>query len=78
VEQSGQGESRGENYIAVFDHVVELLRDPRQTAGEILAEIEHLMQTAPAHHRRGRRFARHNRSTVHRLRCAKYGKRLLA
>jgi hypothetical protein len=70
--------NRAVSYVAVLAHVVELLGDPRRTAGETLAEIEHLMQTAPTHHRNGRRFARHKRSTAHRLRFAKYGKRLLA
>ena len=70
--------NRAVSYIAVLDHVVELLGDPRRTAGETLAEIEHLMQTAPTPHRPGRRFPRHKRSTAHRLRFAKYGKRLVA
>jgi hypothetical protein len=70
--------NRAVSYLAVLDHVVELLGDPRRTAGETLAEIEHLMQTAPTHHRPGRRFPRHKRSTAHRLRFAKYGKRLVA
>jgi hypothetical protein len=70
--------NRAVSYLAVLDHVVELLGDPRRSAGETLAEIEHLMQTAPTHHRSGRRFPRHKRSTAHRLRFAKYGKRLLA
>ena len=69
---------RAVSYLAVLEHVVELLGDPRRTAGETLAEIEHLMQTAPTHHRSGRCFPRHKRSTAHRLRFAKYGKRLLA
>ena len=70
--------NRAMSYLAVLTHVVELLGDPRRTAGETLAEIEHLMQTAPTHHRSGRRFARNKRSTAHRLRFAKYGKRVLA
>jgi hypothetical protein len=70
--------NRAVSYLAVLDHVVELLGDPRRTAGETLAEIEHLMQTAPTHHRSGRHFARNKRSTAHRLRFAKYGKRVLA
>jgi hypothetical protein len=70
--------NRAVSYIAVLDHVVELLGEPRRTAGETLAAIEHLMQTASTHHRSGRRFPRHKRSTAHRLRFAKYGKRLVA
>jgi hypothetical protein len=64
--------NRAVSYIAVLDHVVELLGDSRRTAGETLAAIEHLMQTAPTHHRSGRHFPRRKRSTAHRLRFAKY------
>ncbi len=70
--------NRAVSYLAVLDHVVELLGDPRRTAEATLAAIEHLMKTAPTHHRCGRRFPRHKRSTAHRLHFAKYGKRLLA
>jgi hypothetical protein len=70
--------NRAMSYVAVLAHVVELLGDPRRTAAETLAAIEHLMQTAPTHHRSGRRFARTKRSTAPRLRFAKYGKRVLA
>jgi hypothetical protein len=70
--------NRAVSYVAVMEHVVGLLGDSRRTAGETLAAIEHLMQTAPLHHRSGRHFARNKRSAAHRLRFAKYGKRLLA
>jgi hypothetical protein len=70
--------NRAVSYIAVLDHVVELLGDPRRSAGETWAAIEHLLQTAPTHHRSGRRFPRRKRSTAHRLHFAKYGKRLVA
>jgi len=70
--------NRAVSYLAVLDHVVALLGDPRRTAGETVAEIEQLMQTAPTHHQSGRHFARHKRSAAHRLRFAKYGKRVLA
>ena len=70
--------NRAVSYLAVLDHVVALLGDSRRTAGATLAAIEQLMQTAPTHHRSGRRFPRRKRSTAHRLRFAKYGKRLVA
>ena len=70
--------NRAVSYLAVLDHMVVLLGDSRRTAGETLAAIEQLMQTAPTHHRSGRRFPRRKRSTAHRLRFAKYGKRLVA
>ena len=66
------------SYSTLLDHVVELLADPRCTAGETLTAMERLMQTAPTHHRSGRRFPRRKRSTAHRLRFSKYGKRLVA
>jgi hypothetical protein len=70
--------NRAVSYVAVLDHVVELLYDPRSTAGETLAAIEQLLQTTPTRHRTGRHFERHKRSAAHRLRFAKYGKRVLA
>lgn len=70
--------NRAVSYVAVLDHVVELLCDSRRTAGETLAAIEHLLLTAPTRHRTGRHFERHKRSAAYRLRFAKYGKRVLA
>jgi hypothetical protein len=70
--------NRAVSYLAGLDHGVELLGDSRRTAGETLAAIEHLRQTAPTQPRSGRRFPRRKRSTAHRLRFAKYGKRLVA
>jgi len=70
--------NRAVSYVAVLEHVVELLYDPRRTAGETLAAIEQLLQTTPTRQRTGRHFARNKRSAAHRLRFAKYGKRVLA
>jgi len=70
--------NRAGSYGTLLDHLVELLADSRRTAGETLRAMEHLMQTAPTHHRRGRRFPRRKRSTAHRLRFSKYAKRLVA
>lgn len=70
--------NRAVSYGTLLDHVVELLADSRRTAGETLRAMEHLMQTAPTHHRTGRRFPRRKRSTAYRLRFSKYGKRLVA
>jgi hypothetical protein len=85
---TAQGEARGcvnppkvnraVSYVAVLDHVVALLCDPRRTAEETLTAIEQLLLTAPTRHRTGRHFERHKRSAAHRLRFAKYGKRVLA
>jgi DDE family transposase len=70
--------NRAVSYVAVLDHVVELWCDSRRTAAETLAAIEQLLLTAPTRHRTGRHFERHKRSAAHRLRFAKYGKRVLA
>ena len=70
--------NRAVSYVAVLDHVVELLCDPRRTAGETLAAIEQLLLTTPTRHRSDRHFERRKRSAAHRLRFAKYGKRVLA
>ncbi|MBI3250071.1 MAG: IS4 family transposase [Deltaproteobacteria bacterium] len=70
--------NRAVSYVAVLDHVVELLCDPRRTARETLAAIEHLLLTTPTRYRTGRHFARKKRSAAHRLRFATYGKRVLA
>jgi hypothetical protein len=70
--------NRAVSYVAVLDHVVELLRDPRITARQTLAAIERLLLTNPTRHRTDRRFERKKRSAAHRLRFAKYTKRVLA
>jgi hypothetical protein len=70
--------NRAVSYVAVMDHVVELLCDPRLKPGQTLAAIEHLLLTTPTPHRAGRHFKRTKRSAAHRLRFAKYGKRVLA
>lgn len=70
--------NRAVSYGTLLEHVVDLLADSRRTAGETLRDMEFLMQTAPTHHRSGRRFPRHKRSTAYRLRFSKYGKRLVA
>ena len=70
--------NRAVSYVAVLEHVVQLLGAPRISPGETLAAIEQLLQTNPTRHRTGRHFERKNRSAAHRLRFAKYRKRVLA
>ena len=70
--------NRAGSDVAVLDHVVEWLRDPRVTARQTLAAIERLWLTNPTRHRTDRRFERKKRSAAHRLRFAKYTKRVLA
>ncbi len=70
--------NRAVSYVAVLEHVVELLGTPHLNPGQTLAAIEHLLQTNPTRQRQGRQFERQKRSAAHRLRFAKYGKRVLA
>jgi hypothetical protein len=61
-----------------LDHVVQLLSDPRRSPASTLAAIERLLLTNPTRQRPGRQFRRNKRSAAHRLRFAKYGKRVVA
>ena len=70
--------NRAVSYVAVLEHVVELLADARRTPGQTLAALERLLLTNPTRHRTERRFERKKRSAAHRLRFAKYTKRGLA
>ncbi len=70
--------NRAVSYVTVLDHVVHLLGDPRRSATATLAVIERLLLTAPTRPRPGRQVPRHKRSAAHRLRFAKYCKRVIA
>jgi hypothetical protein len=70
--------NRAESYVSLVGHVVELLGDAQRSPAATLAVLEHLFQTNPTRHRPGRQYARKKRSTAHRLRFAKYRKRVLA
>jgi Transposase DDE domain len=70
--------NRAVSYVTVLDHVVQLLSDPRRSPASTLAAIERLLLTNPTRQRPGRQFKRHKRSAAHRLRFAKYGKRVVA
>jgi DDE family transposase len=70
--------NRAVSYVTVLDHVVQLLSDARRSPAATLAAIERLLLTSPTCQRLGRQFKRHKRSAAHRLRFAKYGKRILA
>ncbi len=70
--------NRAVSYVTVLDHVVQLLSDPRRSPASTLAAIERLLLTAPTRHRPGRQFKRTKCSAAHRLRFAKYGKRVVA
>jgi len=70
--------NRAVSYVTVLDHVVQLLSDPRRSPVATLAAIERLLLTTPTRHRPGRHVPRRHRSAAHRLRFAKYGKRVVA
>lgn len=70
--------NRAVSYVTVLDHIVQLLADARRAPASTLAAIEHLLLTSPTRQRPGRLFPRRKRSAAHRLRFAKYGKRILA
>jgi len=70
--------NRAVSYVTVLDHVVQLLADGHRSPAATLAAIERLLLTNPTRQRPGRQFPRHKRSAAHRLRFAKYGKRVLA
>jgi len=70
--------NRAVSYVTVLDHIVHLLADPHRSPAATLAAIERLLLTTPTRQRLGRQFPRRKRSAAHRLRFAKYGKRILA
>ena len=70
--------NRAVSYVTVLDHIVQLLSDPRRSPASTLAAVERLLLTTPTRQRPGRQVNRHKRSAAHRLRFAKYGKRVLA
>jgi hypothetical protein len=70
--------NRAVSYVTVLEHVVQLLGDARRSPASTLAAIERLLLTTPTRQRTGRQIKRHKRSAAHRLRFAKYGKRVVA
>jgi hypothetical protein len=70
--------NRAVSYVAVLEHIVQLLADARCSPAATLAAIERLLLTTPTCQRPDRQFKRNKRSAAHRLRFAKYGKRVLA
>jgi Transposase DDE domain len=70
--------NRAVSYVTVLEHVVQLLGDTRRSPASTLAAIERLLLTTPTRQRPGRQVKRHKRSAAHRLRFAKYGKRVVA
>lgn len=70
--------NRAVSYVTVLDHIVQLLHAPRRSPAATLAAIERLLLTTPTRQRPGRQVPRRKRSAAHRLRFAKYGKRMVA
>jgi hypothetical protein len=70
--------NRAVSYVTVLEHIVQLLADTRRSPASTLAAMERLLLTTPTCQRPGRQFPRRKRSAAHRLRFAKYGKRILA
>jgi len=70
--------NRAGSYVTVLEHVVQLLSDPHRSPAATLAAIERLLLTSPTRQRPDRQVPRCKRSAAHRLRFAKYGKRVLA
>lgn len=70
--------NRAVSYVTVLEHIVQLLSDPRRSPASTLAAVERLLLTTPTRQRPGRQVPRRKRSAAHRLRFAKYGKRVLA
>lgn len=70
--------NRAVSYVTILEHIVQLLADARRSPASTLAAIERLLLTTPTRQRPGRQVPRRKRSTAHRLRFAKYGKRVVA
>ena len=71
--------NRSVSYVALVDHVVTLLADPRSSPSQTLAKLHHLFQTNPTRHREGRQFKRNkDRRYPHKLRNEKYLKRIIS
>jgi hypothetical protein len=70
--------NRAVSYVTVLEQLVQLLSDPCRSPAATLAAVERLLLTTPTRQRPGRQVPRRKRSAAHRLRFAKYGKRVLA
>src|SRR5262245_38835053 len=70
--------NRAVSYVTVLDHIVQLWGETQRSPASTLATMERLVLTTPTRQRPGRQGQRHKRSAAHRLRFAKYGKRVLA
>jgi hypothetical protein len=70
--------NRAVRYVTGLEQIVHFLADARRSPASTLAASERLLLPSPTRQRPGRQFPRRKRSAAHRLRFAKYGKRVLA
>jgi hypothetical protein len=70
--------NRTVSYLALVDHTVALLLDPRGTLEETLAPLPHRFKTNPTRYRPGRQFPRKVRSHTRQVWFLRYAKRLIA
>lgn len=68
--------NRAVSYVALVDHVVDLLLDDKVSAKETLVRLRHLFQTNPTRQRPGRRVKRQPLKYSRRVRYLLYRKRL--
>lgn len=70
--------NRAVSYVALVDHAVALLADPRADPREVLSQLQHLFLTNPTRHQEGRHFPRPVLKHSRRLRYHQYRKRICA
>lgn len=70
--------NRAVSYVALVDHAVALLLDPRVSPARTLAKLHQLFQTSPNRKRPGRHVSRTKPKYARQVRHHKYRKRLLA
>jgi hypothetical protein len=66
------------SYVALVNHVVELLADPNASPQQTLEDLQLLFAQSPTRHRPDRRFPRPTRSASQKLRFHRYSKRVIA
>lgn len=70
--------NRAVSYVALINHVVELLADPDASPQQTLDELHFLFLRSPTRHRLSRQFPRPDLKHSRRLRFHRYSKRVIA
>jgi len=70
--------NRAVSYVALVDHVTELLADPQTSSEEVLDDLHLLFIKDPTRNREGRKFERKNLKHSRKLRFHRYFKRINA